>query len=71
MLDRLTQSAWMVHPEEQFVEIRHPTTDRQIVGTGVLLDGRFTADVLPGISETELANYFDRVKLCLTLECLA
>jgi len=40
-----TQLAWVVHPEEQFVEICHSLTERRIVGAGAFLDGE---QVMPG-----------------------
>ncbi len=40
-----TQLAWIIHPEEQFVEICHSSTDRKIVGPGATLDGE---NLLPG-----------------------
>ncbi|MGO8678745.1 MAG: Uma2 family endonuclease [Limisphaerales bacterium] len=42
-----TQLAWIIHPEEQFVELCHSLTDRQILGPGASLSG---ADLLPGFS---------------------
>ena len=40
-----TQLAWVIHPEEQFVEICHSPTDRRILGQGAALDGE---SLLPG-----------------------
>jgi Uma2 family endonuclease len=34
-----TQIAWIIHPEEQFVEVCHSAIDRRILGPGALLDG--------------------------------
>ncbi len=42
-----TQIAWIVHPDEQFVEVCHSPTDRQILGSGGLLAGEH---LLPGFS---------------------
>jgi Uma2 family endonuclease len=42
-----TQIAWIVHPEEQFVELCHSLTDRQILGPGASLGGEH---LLPGFS---------------------
>jgi Uma2 family endonuclease len=36
---------WLVHPEEQFVEVCHSRTDRRIVGPAGFLEGE---DLLPG-----------------------
>jgi Uma2 family endonuclease len=48
-----TQLAWIIRPEEQFVEICHSPTERRIVGCGAVLDGE---QLLPGFqfSITEL-----------------
>lgn len=40
-----TSVAWVIHPEEQFVEICHSPIDRKILGSGALLDGE---QILPG-----------------------
>jgi Uma2 family endonuclease len=40
-----TQLAWVVHPEEQFVEVCHSPTKRRILGPGAVLDGE---KLLPG-----------------------
>jgi Uma2 family endonuclease len=40
-----TQLAWIIRPEEQFVEICHSPTERRIVGCGAVLDGE---QLLPG-----------------------
>jgi Uma2 family endonuclease len=40
-----TQLAWIVHPEEEFVEICHSPTHRRIIGAGAALDGE---QLLPG-----------------------
>jgi Uma2 family endonuclease len=40
-----TQVAWIIHPEEQFVEICHSPVQRKILGSGALLDGE---KLLPG-----------------------
>ena len=37
--------AWVIHPEDQFVEICHSPTDRKMLGPGAVLDGE---DLLPG-----------------------
>jgi len=42
-----TQIAWIVHPEEPFVEVCHSLTDRRILGPGGLLEGEH---LLPGFS---------------------
>jgi Uma2 family endonuclease len=41
------QIAWVVHPEEQFVELCHSLTDRQVLGSGESLVGEH---LLPGFS---------------------
>jgi Uma2 family endonuclease len=33
------QLAWIIHPEEQFVEICHSPAQRKILGSGTFLDG--------------------------------
>jgi Uma2 family endonuclease len=40
-----TQLAWIIHPEEQFVEICHSPVQRKMLGSGALLDGE---SLLPG-----------------------
>jgi Uma2 family endonuclease len=40
-----TELAWIVHPDEQFIEICHSPSDRAIVGPGAVLKGE---PVLPG-----------------------
>lgn len=40
-----TQVAWIIHPEEQFVEICHSPVRRKILGSGAFLDGE---QLLPG-----------------------
>ena len=40
-----TQLAWVVHPEEQFVEVCHSPTERRILGPGAVLEGE---NLLPG-----------------------
>jgi Uma2 family endonuclease len=40
-----TQLAWLIHPEEQFVEICHSPIERKILGAGAHLDGE---QLLPG-----------------------
>jgi Uma2 family endonuclease len=52
MDDRLTdyfasgaQIVWIIHPEEQFVEVCHSRTERRIVGLSGSLDGEH---LLPG-----------------------
>jgi hypothetical protein len=42
-----TQLAWVVHPVDQFVEICHSPTQRQILGAGAQLEGE---NLLPGFS---------------------
>ena len=49
-----TQIAWLVHPEEQFVEVCHSLTDRQLLGPGGSLAGEH---LLPGFS-FPVANLF-------------
>ena len=34
-----TQLAWIIHPEEQFVEVCHSPVRRKILGPGAVLDG--------------------------------
>jgi Uma2 family endonuclease len=36
---------WIIHPDQQFVEVCHSRTDRRIVGPAGVLDGE---DILPG-----------------------
>jgi Uma2 family endonuclease len=43
--DSGTQLAWIVHPDEQFVEVCHSPTDRRILGPGADLEGEV---LLPG-----------------------
>lgn len=40
-----TRLAWIVHPEEQFVEVCHSPTERRLLGPGTFLDGE---ELLPG-----------------------
>jgi Uma2 family endonuclease len=40
-----TRLAWIIHPEEQFVEICHSPSNRKISGSGAMQDGE---DILPG-----------------------
>ena len=40
-----TQLAWIIHPDEQFVEVCHSASARNIIGPGALLDGE---QLLPG-----------------------
>lgn len=40
-----TRLAWLIHPEEQYVEICRAADQRRILGSGALLDGE---DVVPG-----------------------
>lgn len=40
-----TQLAWIVHPDEQFVEVCHSPTQRRLLGPGGLLEGE---QLLPG-----------------------
>jgi Uma2 family endonuclease len=49
-----TQLAWVVHPEEQFVEVCHSPTQRRILGPGALLDGE---TLLPGF-QFSIADLF-------------
>lgn len=51
-----TRLAWVVHPEEQYVEVCHSLTERQIIGTGAVLEGE---PVLPGfrLPVSELFNF--------------
>ena len=55
-----TRLAWVIHPEEQFVEICHSPTDRQIIGAGAFLEGE---NLLPGFRfpVAELFNVEDWV----------
>ena len=39
------QLAWVIHPEEQFVEICHSPVQRKMLGSGAVLDGE---GLLPG-----------------------
>jgi Uma2 family endonuclease len=49
-----TRIAWIIHPEEQFVEVCHSSIDRQIIGTGAFLDGE---NLLPGF-KFPISNLF-------------
>jgi Uma2 family endonuclease len=40
-----TRLAWIIHPEEQFVEICHSPVQRKMLGSGAVLDGEA---LLPG-----------------------
>jgi Uma2 family endonuclease len=40
-----TQLAWIIHPEEHFVEICHSPVQRKMLGSGAILEGE---DLLPG-----------------------
>jgi Uma2 family endonuclease len=40
-----TRLAWVIHPQEQYVEVCHSLTKRQILGPGAELDGE---NLLPG-----------------------
>ena len=40
-----TQLAWVIHPDEQFVEICHSPVQRKMLASGAILDGE---DLLPG-----------------------
>jgi Uma2 family endonuclease len=40
-----TQIAWIIHPDEQYVEVCHSPTQRKIIGPGGCLDGEH---LLPG-----------------------
>ena len=40
-----TQLAWIIHTEEQFVEICHSPIQRKLIGSGGFLDGE---KLLPG-----------------------
>lgn len=42
-----TQMAWIIHPDDQFVEICHSPTSRHILGQGAFLNGE---PVLPGFT---------------------
>lgn len=48
------QLAWVIHPEEEFVEVCDSPTERQIFGAGALLDGE---KLLPGF-QFPIANLF-------------
>src|SRR6266566_3876058 len=41
-----TQLAWIIHPQEQFVEICHSPVQRKILGSGAVLNGE---QLLPGL----------------------
>ncbi|HEY2951185.1 MAG TPA: Uma2 family endonuclease [Verrucomicrobiae bacterium] len=43
--DSGTQLAWVIHPEDEFVEVCHSPTERQIIGAGAFLEGEH---LLPG-----------------------
>jgi len=43
--DSGTRLAWLVHPDEQFVEVCHSPTQRRILGPGAILNGE---ELLPG-----------------------
>jgi Uma2 family endonuclease len=43
--DSGTQLAWLIHPDEQFVEVCHSPTERRIIGPGACLEGEH---LLPG-----------------------
>ena len=49
-----TQIAWIIHPDEQFAEICHSLTDREMVGPGGTLKGEH---LLPGF-EFPLSDLF-------------
>jgi Uma2 family endonuclease len=49
-----TQLAWLIHPEDQFVEVCHSLTDRNILGPGAFLDGE---NLLPGF-QLSIADLF-------------
>lgn len=40
-----TRIAWVIHPDEQFVEICHSPTERKMLGPGGMIDGEY---LLPG-----------------------
>jgi Uma2 family endonuclease len=40
-----TELAWIVHPDEEFVQVCHSPLDRKILGKGAMLDGE---QLLPG-----------------------
>ena len=48
------QLAWVIHPQEQFVEVCHSPTDRQLLGPEGVLDGEH---LLPGFGY-RLADLF-------------
>lgn len=48
------QIAWIVYPEEQFVEVCHSLTDRKIIGAGGELDGEH---LLPGFRYSTTALF--------------
>jgi Uma2 family endonuclease len=50
-----TQLAWIIHPEEQFVEICHSPVQRKILGSGAVLDGE---QLLPGF-QYPIADLFE------------
>jgi Uma2 family endonuclease len=49
-----TQLAWVIHPEEQFVEICHSPVQRKMLGSGAVLDGEA---LLPGF-QYSIADLF-------------
>ena len=49
-----TKLAWIIHPEERFVEICRAPTQRRMLGVGALLEGE---SVLPGF-EYPIADLF-------------
>lgn len=49
-----TQLAWIIHPEEQFVEVCHSPVQRKILGSGAVLDGE---RLLPGF-QYSIADLF-------------
>jgi Uma2 family endonuclease len=46
--------AWIIHPDEQFVEVCHSLTDRRILGTAGYLEGE---NLLPGF-RLAIAEFF-------------
>src|SRR5258706_9509905 len=49
-----TRLAWIIHPEEQFVEVCHSPIQRRIAGPGAVLDGE---ELLPGF-QFPIADFF-------------
>jgi Uma2 family endonuclease len=49
-----SQAVWIVHPDEQFVEVCHSPTDRTLVGPAGVLDGE---KILPGF-QFQVADLF-------------